>query len=106
MHNFDSLEQLCIDLDYPFDIIAVTETWNPLKNKDKFIPKSLEGYEPYKGLSGTTIKSGCGLYIRTGLTFIERKDLDISHHDDLNEFQVKFVEIVMPKSANIIFRGN
>ena len=103
MHNFDSLEQLCIDLDYPFDIIAVTETWNPLKNKDKFIPKSMEGYEPYKGLSGTTTKSGCGLYIRTGLTFVERKDLDISHHDDLNEFQVKFVEIVMPKSANIIF---
>ena len=38
MHNFDSLEQLCIDLDYHFDVIAVTETWNPIKNKNKFIP--------------------------------------------------------------------
>ena len=48
MHNFDSLEQLCIELDYPLDIIAVTETWNPAKNRDKFVPKFLAGYEAYK----------------------------------------------------------
>ena len=86
MHNFDSLEQLCTGLDYYFDIIAVTETWNSEKNKDKFIPKKLEGYETYNGLTGTTLKSGCGLYIRSGLTYVNRKDLCIQHHDDLNEF--------------------
>ena len=101
-HNFDSLENLCTDLDYPIDIIAVTETWNSEKKKHAFIPKILPGYEPYKGLTGTTLKSGCGLYIRSGLTYIERKDLDIQHHDDLNEFQMKFIEIVVTKSANII----
>ena len=42
MHNFDQLDNLCSDLNYPFDIIAVTETWNPAKNKDRFIPKILE----------------------------------------------------------------
>ena len=31
MHNFDSLEHLCTDLDYPFDVIGVTETWNAKK---------------------------------------------------------------------------
>ena len=102
MHNFDSLEHLCTDLDYPFDVIGVTETWNAEKNKDKFIAKKLPGYDDYKGLTGTTLKSGCGFYIRTGLTYIERKDLDIQFHDDLNEFQMKFIEIINAKSANII----
>ena len=48
------------------------------------------------------MKSGCGLYIRSRLTYVERKDLDIQYHDDLNEFQMKFIEIIVPKGANII----
>ena len=102
MHNFDSLETLCTDLDYPFDVIAVSETWNPEKSKDKFIPKNLPGYEPYNGLMGTTLKSGCGFYIRTGLKYVNRKDLDLKYCDDLNEFQIKFIEIINQKNANII----
>ena len=62
-HNFDSLERLCTDLNYPFDIIAVTETWNPSSKKDNFIPKRLENYQKYNGLPGESMKSGCGLYI-------------------------------------------
>ena len=62
----------------------------------------MPGYEEYKGITGTTLKSGCGFYIRTGLTYIERKDLDVQFHDDLNEFQMKFLEIICAKSANII----
>ena len=59
-------------------------------------------YEPYLGLNGKTLKSGCGLYIRSGLTFIQRKDLDLQYYDDLNEFQMKFIEVVIPKGSNII----
>ena len=102
MHNFDSLETLCTNLDYTFDVIAVTETWNAEKNKDKFIPKFLPGYEKYNGIRGTTLKSGCGLYIKSGTKYIDRKDLDINFHDDLNEFQSKFIEIINEKQANII----
>ena len=101
-HNFDALENLCTDLDYPLDVIAVTETWNSDKKKNSFIPKILPGYETYKGLRGTTLKSGCGLYVRSGLTYVERKDLDIQFYNDLNEFQMKFVEMIVPKGANII----
>ena len=32
--NIDSLEDLLHDLEYTFDVIALTETWNPEKNKD------------------------------------------------------------------------
>ena len=83
-------------------MVAVSETWNSEKSKDGFIPKVLPGYEPYIGLTGTALKSGCGLYIRSGLAYIQRKDLDMQFYDDLNEFQMKFIEIVMPKSMNII----
>ena len=37
MHNFDSLERLCTDLEYDFDIIALSETWNSESQKAKFI---------------------------------------------------------------------
>ena len=102
-HNFDPLEQLCTDLDFTPDIIAVTETWNSNKSKDKFIPKKLPGYDKYNGIQGTTLKSGCGFYIREGLKYIDRKDLDLQHYDDLNEFQCKFIEIIHDKKSNIIF---
>ena len=102
MHNFDSLENLCCNLDYPFDVIALSETWNAVKNKDKFIPKSLPGYDKYNGTPGTTLKSGCGLYLRSGLPYKDRKDLLVSHYDDLNEFQIQFVEISVQKGANIL----
>ena len=49
-----------------------------------------------------SLKSGCGLYIRTGLKYVERKKLDFKHFDDLNEFQTKFIEIINEKGANII----
>ena len=100
-HNFDQLELLLTDLGYKFDVIALTETWNPEKSRDKFIPKRL-GYEKYTGLSGSSLRSGCGFYIKTGLKFVERKKLDFKHFDDLNEFQTKFIEIINEKGANII----
>ena len=56
----------------------------------------------YTGICGKTLKSGCGLYIRSGLKFIERTKLDIKYCDDLNEFQCKFIEIINEKGANII----
>ena len=101
-HNFDNLEILLANLGYLFDVIAVTETWNPDNKSDKFIPKRLNGYEKYTGIGGSSLKSGCGLYIRTGIKFIERKKLDIKYQDDLNEFQCKFIEIINDKGANMI----
>ena len=101
-HNFEALDILCSDLNYPFDIIALTETWNPTHGKHKFIPKLMENYQKFNGLSGTTMKSGCGLYIRIGLKCKDRKDLDIQHHDDLNEYQCKFIEVINTKGSNIL----
>ena len=102
MHNFDALDSLCANLNYPFDTVAVTETWNSAINKDKFIPKRLENYHKYNGLTGTSLKSGCGVYIRIRTKYKDRKDLDIQLFDNLDEYQCKFIEMINTKGSNII----
>ena len=100
--NFENLEILLHDLGDPrFDIIALSETWDP-KSKLNFRPGILKGYHEYKGTQGNSIKGGCGLYINKNLKFIERNDLSISFVDDNNEFQSFWIEIVNKKSVNII----
>ena len=64
MQNFDDLELLLNNLgDHQFDVIALSETWNP-ESKITFMPGILNGYHEYKGTPGQTIKGGCGLYIK------------------------------------------
>ena len=62
--NFEGLEDLLTELGYLFDVIAVSETWNPANKSNKFRPGMLEGYYEYLGTTGYTLKSGCGFYIR------------------------------------------
>ena len=100
--NFDRLHAQLAELNYPFDIIALSEVWNPLSKKTSFKPGTLHGYKSYCGTPGTTIKSGCGLYIKDSLKKIDRKDLNISFCDEDNEFQFKWIEIVNAKAANIL----
>ena len=53
--NFDNLEQLLNNLEYEFDIIALTETWHTA-GKQNIIPGLLPGYQNYKCISGSTLK--------------------------------------------------
>ena len=87
--NFENLEILLSNIEHKFDIIVLTEAWNSEEKKSCFSPGHLEGYQNYNGITGITIKSGCGFYINESLKFIQRKDLDISLHDENNEFQFK-----------------
>ena len=45
--NAENMEDLVHDMDFNFDVLAVTETWNPDKTKDKFSPHHIEGYQKY-----------------------------------------------------------
>ena len=73
--NAEKMEDLLNDLDFKFDVLAVTETWNCEKNK--FSPHCIEGYHQYYGNTGSSGKGGCGFYINDTLNYIERKDLEI-----------------------------
>ena len=100
--NFDRLKNYLVDLDVTFDIIALSETWNPLEKNKDFKPGKLDGYKKYIGTPGSSLKSGCGLYIRDSITYIERHKLDIAYVDDNEEFQTKWIEIINNKTSNIL----
>ena len=74
--NVEKLEDLLVDLEYEFDVIALTETWNPEISKDKFTPKKIDGYHDYYGTTGSSRKGGCGFYIKNDLMPIPRNDLE------------------------------
>ena len=50
--NIENLEDLLHDLDYSFDVIALSETWNPENTKDTFRAKQIPGYRDYYGVEG------------------------------------------------------
>ena len=83
--NFKKLELLLYELNFKFDIIALTETWNSETRKHLFNPGLLLGYHQYEGLTGNSMKSGCGFY-----------------NDEFNEFQAKWIEIINRKGKNTI----
>ena len=74
--NFEKLEYLLADVDCNFDIIALTETWNPEDKKELFTPGILDCYHKYEGMTGSSMKGGCGFYIKDTLCYTSRIDLE------------------------------
>ena len=101
----EKLKLLLTSLDFSFDVIALTETWNHELNNHKFNPPSLEGYHNYDGITGSTLKGGCGFYIKNTINYIARHDLDFKSYVKLkNEFECKWIEIVSSnaKKENLV----
>ena len=73
--NADKLELLLHQLNFTFDIISLTETWNPSSMHTSFYSNHLIGYQKYVGKTGTTMKRGSGSYISKNINFIQRKDI-------------------------------
>ena len=99
-HNGDELFDLITDVEFKFDVVAVTETWNPEDKKHKFIPPIFEGYSPYIGLTGSSLKGGCGIYINSDLSYNPRNDLNFKIKSDESEFEALWVEIILDKQPN------
>ena len=55
----------------------MSETWTAQNKNSLFKPQKLNGYEPYYGIEGNSLKSGCGFYIKDGINYKPRKDLDM-----------------------------
>ena len=100
--NSENLEILINSLEYNFDVLAVSETWNP---KDKQVSpkfKHITDYQKFHGTEGHTLKSGCGFYIKEGIRFTPRKDLDITFADDKNDYQSCWIKVLLDKQSNIL----
>ena len=100
--NIEQVEDLLHDMDYTFDIIALTETWNPSKSKEKFSPKRIEGYLEYHGVEGSSLKGGCGFYIKDTYTPIPRKDLEIKITERDCETENCWIELVNEAGPNVL----
>ena len=100
--NINNLEDLLHDLDYSFDVIALTETWNPEKSKDSFSPKKLEGYLDYHGTTGSSLKGGCGFYVKDTFTPIPRNDLEFKISETGKEAENCWIELINTAGPNII----
>ena len=100
--NIEQLEDLMHDLDFSFDIIALSETWNPETSKQSFSPKKLDGYLDYMGTTGSSQNGGCGLYVKDTFTPIPRSDLEFKINDFGCETENCWIELINEKSTNIL----
>ena len=99
--NIDHLEDLIHDLDYTFDVIALTETWHTKKSLS-FSPKRMEGYLEYYGREGSSLKGGCGFYVKDSFTPIPRHDLEFQITDPGCETETCWIELVNNSGPNIL----
>ena len=100
--NVNSLEDLLHDLDYSFDIIALSETWNPEKTRENFLPKRIDGYLEYHGVEGSSMKGGCGFYVKDNFTPIPRSDLEFKISDIGSECENCWIELVNNSGPNVL----
>ena len=94
--HIDDLRLLLIELNFKFDIIALTET--KLKCPP-IVDISLEGYHPPTHSFTKAEKGGTLLYIANSITFKPRKDLEIS---EPKLIESTFIEIINKKESNNI----
>ena len=99
-YNGDNLEELLAKHEFKFDIIALTETWNPDYKEHTFQPPILTGYKPFKGTPGSSLKGGCGIYVNDTLKPLARPDLNIKLKDDDCELETYWTEIIMENQPN------
>ena len=66
--NIDNMQILIDNLDFQFDVLAVTETWYT-KDNFHFTPGIIEGYHRYEGNTGSSVKEGCGFFIKDTLVY-------------------------------------
>ena len=100
--NGDKLEYTLNQLEFKFDIIAITESWECKTNEHMFNPIILTEYNDYEGQPGSTRNGGCGLYINKDLDYIPRNGLDSQFHKVNSEFEMKWIEVIEEKNCNKI----
>ena len=104
--NFEKIEELQTSLNFQFDIIALSETWNPENKQHLFSPGILTNYQNYEGITGNSLKGGCGFYVKKNICYIPRPDLDKKYKDNNSEFESKWIELIPKNKSNTLICVN
>ena len=99
--NFDKLESLIDHLDYKFDVVAISETWETEGNAS-FTAGNVPGYQKVEGTKCSSKKGGCGFYIKNSIPYIQRKEFNTTHKSKFSEFETNWIEVINSKNQNII----
>ena len=91
--NKEKLQDFINNLDYQFDVIALTETWHT-RNNIYFNSGQIEGYHKYEGIEGSSNKGGCGFFIKDSIAYTIRNDLNIKFQNKNSEFETNWVELI------------
>ena len=67
-----------------------------------FIPGLLPGYQNYHGISGSTLKGGCGFYIRNNILFVLRQELSKKDFSSQSEYEAQWIEIMDISKENVV----
>lgn len=94
--NYDKLSNLLSNLDHPFKLIGLSETWFNTQ-RDPLINTSLPGF---RFLSQPTQfeKGGVGFYVAEDLNFVHRSDISTA----TNEEESLWIEIKTKNCKNIV----
>ena len=90
------------NLDHKFDVTALFETWTSDNKQNSLKSGTIDGYQSYLGTTGTSIKCGCGFFVKEGLRFQHRQDLSLSFKDNEIEFRSCWIELVNDLGPNTI----
>ena len=105
--HVDDLRTVLSRLKPEIDIIGITEhkirKEKDEKGNDKVIPPSnnidIGGFEEFKFEPTGTTHGGAGFYIKNGIDFIERKELNLNSP---SEHEAMFVEIILKDRKNLV----
>ena len=96
--HFDDLHELLCRLKFDFDVIGISEH----KISKNAIPSNnikLPGYDEFIFEPTGTTHGGAGFYIKNGIDYIIRHDLNLNKP---SFFEAMFVEIILPDRKNLV----
>ena len=94
--HFDELQTLLVNLKIPFDVVAVSETWDSFKRPLE-VNVEIPGYTFFSTRSQSQ-NGGVGVYIKSSLAPTPRSDLA----SDSGDFETVWTEVENPKDKNIL----
>lgn len=73
-------------------LILILISWHSLKRRPKPMKKLviyvIHGYQTFHNIGGQSLKSALGFFVKKGLKYKQRTDLEMSFKDENNEFSL------------------